>query len=113
MNNSKNDATLKMKTLSESVNEAMGKGYTENFKVITQGLTTEDEQVIYTPSDIVISNFYRFEGYSDPEDNAILYLITTNDGRKGTLIDAYGVEADSKISNFIGEVENIQKKNGV
>jgi hypothetical protein len=105
-----NDATLKMKTLSESVNESLEKGYTENFKVIEKGLSSEDEKSIYIPQDIAITNFYRFEGYSDPQDNSILYLIETNDGRKGTLIDAYGAEADSKISNFIRDVEDIHKK---
>ncbi len=110
----KNDATPKMKTLSESVNEAIGKGYTENFQVGTKGLKTGDEQITYAPLDIAISSFYRFEGYSDPQDNAILYLIKTNDGRKGTLVDAYGAQADAKISKFIKDVEDIQKKkNGV
>jgi hypothetical protein len=111
MKSNENDATLKMKTLSEGVNESLAKGYTENFKVITKGLSTEDEKTIYIPQDIAITNFYRFEGYSDPQDNSILYLIETNDGRKGTLIDAYGAEADAKISNFIRDVQDIQKKN--
>lgn len=110
----KNDATPKMKTLSESVNEAVANGYTENFQVGTKGLTTGDKQVNFTPQDIVISSFYRFEGYSDPQDNSILYLIKTNDGLKGTLVDAYGAQADAKISKFIRDVENIhKKKNGV
>ena len=111
MNPNKNDSTQKMKTLSESVNESIAKGYTENFKVITKGLATQDEQSIYAPQDVAISNFYRFEGYSDPQDNSILYLIETTDGRKGTLIDVYGAEADVKISNFVREIEDIQKKN--
>lgn len=111
MNPNTNDSTQKMKTLSESVNEAVGKGYAENFKVISRGLVTQDDKCIYSPDQIAIKNFYRFEGYSDPQDNAILYLIETNDGKKGTLIDAYGVDADTKLSDFIREVEDIQKKN--
>jgi len=114
MIDNKNDATPKMKTLSESVNEAVANGYTENFQVGTKGLTTGDKEANYAPLDIAISSFYRFEGYSDPQDNAILYLIKTNDGRKGTLVDAYGAQADAKISKFIKDVEDIQKKkNGV
>jgi len=111
MNTTKNDATQQMKTLSESINEAIGEGYTENFKVLKNELTTENEQLSYAPDDITISNFYRFEGYSDPQDNSILYLIKTNDGKKGTLIDAYGAGADVGISDFIREVEDIHKKN--
>lgn len=106
-----NDSTQKMKTLSEGVNEAIQKGYTENFKVITKGLSTQDEQSIYSPENVTIPNFYRFEGYSDPMDNSILYLIETHDGKKGTLMDVYGAEADVKISNFIRDVEDIHKKN--
>jgi hypothetical protein len=111
MKTNENDATPKMKTLSECVNESIAKGYTENFKVITKGLSTEDDKSIYIPQEIAITNFYRFEGYSDPQDNSILYLIETNDGLKGMLIDAYGAEADTKISNFIRDVEDIHKKN--
>jgi len=113
MDANKNDATPKMKTLSESVNEAIEKGYTENFKVLTKGLTTADGQVAYAHQDIEITDFYRFEGYSDPEDNSILYLIKTNDGRKGMLVDAYGAQADAKISTFIHKVEDIHKKKNV
>src|SRR5690349_13808959 len=97
----KHDATPKMKTLSESVNESIEKGYDENFKVTARGLSTEDGSTIYAAKDISISDFFRFEGYSNPEDNCILYLIDTHDGRKGLLIDAYGVDADVKISEFI------------
>jgi len=110
MHPTKNDASLKMKTLSESITESIEKGYVENFKVITGGLATEDEARIYAAQDIVIPNFFRFEGYSDPEDNCILYLIETSDGIKGMLIDAYGAEADVKISDFIRAVEEIHKK---
>ena len=55
-------------------------------------------------------NFFRFEGESDPDDNAILYVIETNDGTKGTLIDAYGVYNDAKVTQFMKEVESIHKK---
>lgn len=98
-----------MTTLSECLTNALEHGYTENFKVIAKGLATEDETCLYIPQDIEIPNFYRFEGASDPQDNAILYLIKTHDGRKGTLIDAYGVDADTVLSNFIRQVLVIQK----
>jgi len=106
----KDDVSQNMMTISERINLSIKHGYTENFKVVASGLTTEDGKSVYAPSDITISNFYRFEGYSDPMDSSILYIIETNDGKKGTLIDAYGAYADAKVSNFIREVEDIQKK---
>lgn len=107
---SKHDSSQKMATLSECVNKGVENGYTENFKVATKGLTTGAEEKFYKPEEIKVSSFYRFEGYSDPQDNAILYLIDTNDGKKGILIDAYGAYADAKLSKFIREVEDIQRK---
>lgn len=104
------DSTTQMTTLSEATNKAVEKGYTETFKVVGKGLTTETEEKFYNPEDVRISNFFRFEGYSDPADNTTLYLIETNDNVKGTLIDAYGAYADAKLSKFIHDVEDIQKK---
>jgi hypothetical protein len=84
-------------------------GFTENFKITARGLTDEMALKFYSPSEVHIPNFHRFEGYSDPQDNAILYWIETSDGRKGILVDAYGAYSDVKVSNFIREIEDIQK----
>ncbi len=99
-----------MATLSECITLALERGYSENFKMTAIGLTTEDEKSVYTPVDIKITNFYRFEGNSNPDDNSILYLIETRDQKKGTLVDAYGVYADTLITNFIRQVTDIQKR---
>jgi len=63
----------------------------------------------YYPHQLKVVNFFRFEGLSDPEDNAILYIIETNDGTKGTLVDAYGVYSDPEIDKFMKAVEDISK----
>ena len=102
-----------MTTLSECIKIAIGRGFSENFKVNAVGLTTEDEKSVYAPQDIRISNFYRFEGNSNTDDNSILYMIETDDRKKGTLVDAYGAYADTKISNFIRQVTDIQKKHNI
>ncbi len=103
------DSTEKMPTLTEKINKALQQGYSENFKITSQGLTDEMGGKFYSASEIHIPNFHRFEGYSDPQDNAILYWIETADGRKGILVDAYGAYADVKVNNFIREVEDIHK----
>lgn len=85
-------------------------GYKEDFQVTKKGLGTYSENKHYKPDQISIINFYRFEGVSDPADNSILYVIETDDGVKGTLVDAYGAYSDSDVSKFIVEVHEIQKK---
>jgi hypothetical protein len=104
------NSTEVMPTLAQCTNKAVSNGFTENFKVTAKGLTTEAGDKFYAANQVRISNFYRFEGWSAPEDNCILYLIEAEDGRRGTLIDAYGAYADAKLSGYIREVEDIQKK---
>ncbi|MBD0368348.1 MAG: hypothetical protein ICV53_19865, partial [Flavisolibacter sp.] len=76
-------------------------------KKYLQSLT--DKKKKYKPKDVKAVNFYRFEGISDPDDMSILYAIETCDGRKGTLIDAYGNYSDDDTGAFMQEVD-INKK---
>ena len=99
-----------MKTLASCLNKIVRDGYEQNFKVTDQGLQSLETEKIYEPGQVHIVNFYRFEGVSDPSDSAILYVIETMDGAKGSLTDAYGMYADPEIDKFIKEVENISKK---
>ena len=79
-----------MKSLSSCLNRMMAEGYTEDFRISDNGLEALQHDIRYTPDQVNIINFFRFEGNSDPDDNAILYVLETQDGTKGTLIDAYG-----------------------
>jgi len=99
-----------MKTLAAVLNKIVKDGYEENFKVTDKGLQSLETEKIYLPEEVHIVNFFRFEGASDPSDSAILYVIETADGAKGSLTDAYGMYADPEIDKFIKEVENISKK---
>ena len=100
----------RMKSLSSCINKIKEDGFTEDFQVTKQGLATYSEDKFYSPAQVRIVNFYRFEGESDPGDNSILYAIETDDGTRGTLVDAYGAYSDPAISKFIVNVEEIQKK---
>ncbi len=98
-----------MNTLSSLTQTAFNKGYTDNFRVDDEGLYAPSTDIHYLPNEVKIGNFYRFEGASNPDDSSILYCIETHDGVKGTLIDAYGASADELITEFIRDVEEIQK----
>ena len=100
-----------MKSLTTCLSRMVKDGYTEDFKITEEGgLEAIQHHKSYNPAEIQVVNFFRFEGESDPDDNAILYVIETADGTKGTLVDAYGVYNDSKLSRFMQDVESIQKK---
>jgi hypothetical protein len=99
-----------MKTLVSCINSLVGQGFTEDYKVNDKGLKALKTEKIYKPEEVKVVNFYRFEGSSDPADNTILYAIETSDGEKGTLVDAYGPYSDTRVTNFMKQVEEIQKK---
>ncbi len=105
-----NSTTEEMKSLSTCLNKLVLDGYTEDFVAGERGLLSLQSERIYEPGQIHVVNFFRFEGASDPADNTILYVIETSDGLKGTLVDAYGSYADSRVTTFMKEVEDISKK---
>ena len=99
-----------LKTLVSSLNSLVQQGFTEDYKVNEKGLKSIQSDRIYTPQEVKVLNFYRFEGSSDPADNSILYAIETSDGKRGTLVDAFGPYGDSKLAAFMREVDEISKK---
>ena len=101
---------VEMKTLVSCLNSLTLQGFTTDFKVYPAGLKSLNSDRVYTPVEVKVLNFYRFEGESDPADNSILYALETEDGHRGTLVDAYGPYADSKVTNFMQQVEAINKK---
>ena len=106
----KNATSADMKTLVSCHAKLMKEGFTNDFKAAEDGIIALQLEKLYKPSDIKLVNFYRFEGASDPADNSILYAIETNDGTLGTLVDAYGPYADTRVDKFMKEVETLHKK---
>lgn len=99
-----------MKSLTSCINKMVSDGYDKDFIVTDEGMKCLQTEKLYSPQDITVVNFFRFEGVSDPADMAVLYVIETHDGVKGTLTDAFGTYSDPNVNNFMLEVERISKK---
>lgn len=99
-----------MKSLSECISTLTKFGFSTQFQVNEEGLESLDSHHIYTPDDIEVTNFYRFEGESNPSDNEILYAIKTNKGERGIITDAYGMYADTKVNDFMRSVGDFEKR---
>jgi hypothetical protein len=105
-----NDKLTFMNTLTACVNKVVKDGYTDSFKVKNMKLYSCATDKHFTPEEVKVINFYRFEGESDPADSSIMYVIETSSGERGTLIDAYGPYADENVNKFMRDVEEINKK---
>ena len=99
-----------LKTMVECHTKLLADGYKEDFKVKEEELQSLTTGKCYKPEEVKIVDFFRFEGQTDPDDDSIMYVIETNDGAKGTLVDGYGPSSDADTSQFILGVERIQKK---
>ncbi len=105
-----NNSLPYMKSLSSCLDKMIADGYTDDFKATNEGLQSLRTDRVYQPNEVTVDNFYRFEGISDPDDMSILYVIKTNDGIKGTLVDAYGTYASQEVNEFMLAVEKMNKK---
>jgi hypothetical protein len=76
-------------------------GFTGHFAVEGESLRDLDSGEAFRPDEVVIRSFVRFEGVSDPDDMSIVYAIESRDGRRGTLIDAFGVYSNPAIGDFV------------
>ena len=85
-------------------------GYKHDFKVSGEGkLCTMENKDEFTPDQVRIVDFYRFEGESNPDDMSILYAVETSNGLKGTISNSYGPYADSGVDSFLKQVEDLGK----
>lgn len=82
-------------TLSEAIQDLQRRGYTYDFNLKPHCLECASLKLEIQPGDFEIDELHRFEGMSSTDDNSILYAISSKNGIKGTLVDAYGVYAQN------------------
>lgn len=82
-------------TVTEAMDWLEQQGYTYDFNLDNDCLSYEGGQKRLQPEDFSIDKVFRFEGMTDPGDENILYAISSNDGVKGILMNAFGVYSDS------------------
>jgi hypothetical protein len=76
-----------MDTLSAVLKDLKIKGQDHEFLINKDGKVTSKGK-LYKPQEISIIKTYRFEGESDPSEEAIVYLVQANDGSIGYSMDA-------------------------
>ena len=93
--------------LLEAVNGLRERGYDYDFNYEDACLHCSKISEKFKASDLKITEYYRFEGISDPEDSSVIYAIESNQGHKGIIIDAYGAYSDEHKAAFISDIEVI------
>jgi hypothetical protein len=80
-------------TITEAITQLHKQGYTLDFDLKKDKLTTGGRE--YSAVEFEIADLYRYEGASDPADEATVYALVSKSGLKGILVSGYGVSSDS------------------
>jgi len=92
-------------TVSNALDALQKEGYVLDFNLRPDCVECKSLNINLSPDEFVIDKFFRFEGASNPDDNAIVYAISSKNGLKGTLLDAYGVYADTLSTAMIDKLK--------
>ena len=79
-------------TVSDAVDRLSAAGYTDDFRAESEGLRAAGTGCVHPPESLIIDEIVRFEGDTDPDDEAIVFALRcTSHGIKGTYAVPYGV----------------------
>jgi hypothetical protein len=91
-------------TLAQVLDDLDRRGFTEHFTPCGGRVCAVTRRRRFAADQVVVSEYHRFEGVSDPDDMSIVYALETRDGVRGTLTDAFGVYSDPDVGAFMAGV---------
>jgi hypothetical protein len=84
-----------METLREALARLERRGFEKAFRATSEGELEIPGEPPLSPETLVVEETVRFEGESDPEDEAVLFALRSRDGRlRGTFVATYGPQTD-------------------
>jgi len=92
-------------TVSEAVNDLKKRGYTIDFNLEEGKIVCNKTPLVLQPKEFEITEVYRFEGDTDPADEAVVYAIESKHGQKGVLVNGYGPSADTMSDELVEKLK--------
>lgn len=90
-------------TLSQATNGLKARGYTLDFNLSENCLICQGTK--FDIDDFEITEAYRFEGDSDPADQAAVYAVEGKSGEKGLLVTGYGISAEGMSAAILKKLQ--------
>ncbi|HEX9980101.1 MAG TPA: hypothetical protein VGB50_06005 [Flavobacterium sp.] len=84
-------------TVTKALDELKSKGFTVDFNV-------NEERIINSPEDFTVEHIYRYEGITDPGDEATVYGIRNKDGEQGVFLSSHMTYAESDAARILHEL---------
>lgn len=93
-------------TVSKALEELKEKGFTVDFNI-------QESKIIDNPSDFKIVHIYRYEGESDPGDEATVFGIKSITGEKGVYVAGLSATANKSAELVLNDLAIKGKKDQI
>ena len=101
-----------METVSEVVNRLRTEGYTEDLNLQHDHIVWVVKGTRIRHDEFVIDKYFRFEGESDPADEATVYAISAPKyGVRGVLVNGAGIYSDELADEMLETLKIKRKPN--
>lgn len=94
-------------TVTEAINAYRARGFTLDFNLAENCLVCNHKR--FRADDFSIVDIYRYEGISDPADEAAVYAIESVQGEKGILVTGYGTSTDEMSTDILAKLGSAGK----
>lgn len=84
-------------TVSKALEELAEKGFTVDFNI-------QENRIINSPDDFEIVHVYRYEGESDPGDEATVFGVKSSTGERGVFVAGLSTFADNSAAMVLNEL---------
>lgn len=89
-------------TVVGALNGLKSRGYTLDFNIAFDKLTCRDNDTCLNPAQFEITEVHRFEGYTNPSDEEVVYAVESKEGNlKGVIHSAFGTYADAVSTDML------------
>ncbi|MFV5686111.1 hypothetical protein ACM55I_11755 [Flavobacterium sp. GB2R13] len=90
-------------TVSEALDDLNENGYTFDFNLHV-------EDIVKNPDRYEIEHIYRYEGDSNPDDEATVYGIKSSSGKKGVFVAGFSANSENDAARVLNEI-SIKRRN--
>ena len=97
-------------TVVEALNALKKQGYKDDINLKEGRIWCNAKEMNSDPADFIIDEVFRFEGITDPADEAAVYAISSDKHNvKGVFVAAFGHYADRKSTEVLNKIKIREK----
>jgi len=84
-------------SVSEALEDLNKKGFVNDFNL-------QDENIKKNPHQYEIVHIYRYEGNTNPDDEAVVYGIKSSSGEKGVFVAGFSATSENETAQILNEI---------